>query len=1181
MKNNYKNHNNAQANVDERQFEGSNALRLSENYTFGVDALAYLNEKFAHLKRQNGKFNLSCTRYHPHAYAAFSRKFMNRTIVLGCAINDTIVDVGGHGIRTLVSERTILGTKGKWHETIHSMLPILGSADQIRHQNWKDNYRTMDPPVNYPMPNSCACIASGLGVCACKDPKDNIRWADKSTLISIDSAYYPGVISGIEYEMTKNARSSYFAFHDYYKAYLKRKFAYSTFDNEAQVTIDISKTTSDIMVTSRVNKNPQVYYHNVIDTGPNEVWYRTVKNENGDDMYVVYQILESLKQSEHDYVLVKAVIIKEQPTSLYHAKNWYAQFQPLNFRDAVHPLEETSWTFSEMTKIPLALEAISGLSKTTKTLILKLGVSLTRNINRLNPLVGVPKETKIIVSKIDNIEYISYTGQDDFENLSSEYSTYNCSTEQLSFAYETLTNDYGANAAMRAQKRLVQNMREKNPNAIDFNSCTDAISIAMLMVAKDSYRMYKNVHENVVIQKARRAAKGIFDKTSYREFLMNIGSKFATETANIAIEVMQNIKDTIRTYLIRTIWFLVLMTVLLQILNTVGGAGVSAAGLVLTSPAYQPVKISTIFDALLLFLLAKVFFQTRKKMQNNRFKINDKPKILKSCCVIDPKRLDLQLNLGRIPPNWHFRDKDWDITGLTGQQALNKLQGICLKQNHEAAIQIGPILRGEIDRLPVIKHSCPAVMMAASIRACSNKIAPDKMIFKRWVDFYQKIITQTLVNAINLEAGLNIDFDVWLKKYPGDYQDKIRKTLLGNSLFTNNKRFEYKSFPKIEMQFSDFANLDMNTLINQLKERQISVPSEEKKIVANAFINELERIADKYLPEYCGRCNWETICKKIYQSELELKNPIYGFADGSGFDMTQIRLIQKQFTATIKQILNKCAVNLPPEIDKKLLLRAFEDSERLDVTVGQGAATYVAEGRASGDGWTTFGNTLLMISYWKFIFDYANIPRDKYFLLVKGDDVVFAVERQYQRLVQEAINKLMAPKNELIEFGLGQVVKFVKWGDIVDGDFLSNEFFRTSSGIRMTRIPARVFQTLSFSLKTYSGDKKYELHAKELLYSKGHSLLAWSRNLPIFEKLAIKLISLGQQGEKTEYNMYADEPRQWNAEDDDYQAYCDWLLYRYNITREEISQFEEIIENIDDRLDELIIPLIDKFYSGN
>jgi hypothetical protein len=516
---------------------------------------------------------------------------------------------------------------------------------------------------------------------------------------------------------------------------------------------------------------------------------------------------------------------------------------------------------------------------------------------------------------------------------------------------------------------------------------------------------------------------------------------------------------------------------------------------------------------------------------------------------------------------------------MDGKSAADKLG--CNKQEKVEAVQIGPFIRGSEDIRPTVKHSCKQTILAASIRACSNKIKPDPNVLNEWKQHFDQISAQFL-KAIKKEAGLIVDLEEWLQKYPIQYRNKIRLELEGEDLFTKTQsktKYRYDSFPKKELQISEVAWEYIGDVVNKCKERQISGPSTQKKIAANAFIYALEGVAHRFIPEYCGRKDWQDICESIIKKEALLVNPIYGFADGSGFDMTQTKEIQKRFTTFIKLILDTCSISLPIEINKNNILDAIRGSETLHVDVAQGAVSYEAEGRASGDGWTTFGNTLLMISYWTFIFMKANVPKTRYFLLVKGDDVLFAVERQYQAAVKGAIEKYMANENQLVHYGLGQIVKFVKWGNIEDGDFLSNMFFRTRDGLRMTRIPFRVFQTMPWSLKTSLQDKNYSRVSKELIYSKGCSLLAWSEGLPIFEKLARKLMAIGKPGPNSEFNQYADADRVWYKRDEtDYVSCLNWLDYRFGVTLGDVAAIEEAIDAIDDQVEEVIIPVLDKFY---
>jgi hypothetical protein len=261
-------------------------------------------------------------------------------------------------------------------------------------------------------------------------------------------------------------------------------------------------------------------------------------------------------------------------------------------------------------------------------------------------------------------------------------------------------------------------------------------------------------------------------------------------------------------------------------------------------------------------------------------------------------------------------------------------------------------------------------------------------------------------------------------------------------------------------------------------------------------------------------------------------------------------------------ILGLPNVLLEERFSADIIKQVLEDSLEMKVSVDHGELKYQANGRASGDGWTTAGNTFLMISYWMYTFKLAGLGRKDYFLRVKGDDVLFAFSKKYKEQVEVARKITFTETKDWQTHGLGQICKKIDYGEITQLDFLSNYFFYTDRGtLRMTRIPERVFQTTSYSTKLRPDDKV--ITAEYLCYSKGNSLLAWAKGLPIFEVLAYKMIELGREGGKvSEYSYYQDYGRSWIGEDNDRKAYCRFLNERYGLCEDMVHSIENRIRNL-------------------
>jgi hypothetical protein len=223
-----------------------------------------------------------------------------------------------------------------------------------------------------------------------------------------------------------------------------------------------------------------------------------------------------------------------------------------------------------------------------------------------------------------------------------------------------------------------------------------------------------------------------------------------------------------------------------------------------------------------------------------------------------------------------------------------------------------------------------------------------------------------------------------------------------------------------------------------------------------------------------------------------------------------------------------------------------------------------------------------MISYWRYVFNLAGI--DTYFLLVKGDDVLLGVNPEDIERFTIAFHKVFTTTKCKQNHGLGQIAAEPKFGSIIDAEFISCQFFETDQGkIRLVRPPARIIQLNSFSTKMANriqqmyNPSKLENSRKELCYSKGSCLLSWAVGLPIWEKLARTMMRIGRPGSETEFSYYADYPRWWSSNRDDYSAYLNFLGLKYNITKEDVRAIEARLDSIQTTHGLLEVPEFAKF----
>jgi len=545
-----------------------------------------------------------------------------------------------------------------------------------------------------------------------------------------------------------------------------------------------------------------------------------------------------------------------------------------------------------------------------------------------------------------------------------------------------------------------------------------------------------------------------------------------------------------------------------------------------------------------------------------------------------------------VPEEWKVYKSQVPKMGKKGEWKIDGKKIPCTEKEQMGARSIFAIIYGSELTTPTVIHGCKRTELAASLRACGNLNTEDPVVFAKYEHWFKKKYVPGFLKYLDEEGPRTIDVEEWLRggRYNKAYQDNLRKAFFNdNRTYKETVRgfrrnLKYKCFPKQELQFTEVPHEMKDDPVNDVKERQICGPTDEKKMMANAFINFLEYIADKYMKEYCGRKNWIQICEEINDSLQTIPDHIGGESDGSGFDMTQ----REKHNLLMNYLIMSCArhpnITFKEPLTLEDLERALEESITIHATAADGDIEYKAKGRASGDGWTTFGNTMLMISYWLYTFYIAeekfSVKFDK-MLKVKGDDVLMALPKSLIDKLKWAIDIVFTKTKGLIQHGLGQICKLVKFGDMQELSFLSNYFFWTAKDkLRMTRIPARIFQTNCWSTKIPNcKPKKMEEMRQGLCFAKGKCLKAWADGLPIFSVLADKMIELGRKNQYSVIDKYADEPRMWHQGRNDYDAYCEFLSFRFGLNRKEVFEIERKIKAITSKTDVVQIKQLDVFFS--
>jgi hypothetical protein len=519
---------------------------------------------------------------------------------------------------------------------------------------------------------------------------------------------------------------------------------------------------------------------------------------------------------------------------------------------------------------------------------------------------------------------------------------------------------------------------------------------------------------------------------------------------------------------------------------------------------------------------------------------------LPASCVSIPARLDLNL----INPNCrYFFKEEWDITDLNPQQALDKVC-TCTPEKVAYMYQKAPLTRGVEYYTPTMKSSCPACQIAAAIRAMSNLVELDPPMLNNW-----NPIIPNMFSKIEEYCSLNhvyVDEEAWLAKFPETYRLKMnvaREKLLQydpESILLKPagrkgqpdpddelKFYLFDSFTKIEKQMTTVPHHEKDSPANETKERQICGPQDVKKIAANPLIYTLEQISTKCVPGYCGGKTWFELCADVQNKIMKFSDPVFIAGDGSGFDTTQHLPIIKHFRLSFERFIDSARIDWDMYDWKKYAKLAFLTSDSLNVSVGHGNMFYRINGtRASGDGWTTWANTMLNSSYIILVMLLARIT--KYSHWAKGDDILIVIERVDLQIFQDSFWKVYTRRKTSHRHGMGQVAKFLKISrSIEDIDFLSAYFVDMGENqLRLIRMPARVFQLTPWTTAIKNGCLDTIAEARELCWNEGMCMLDWCEGIPIFEAYAHMLIRLGNPCARR-LEDWSDRDRKWRKISED------------------------------------------------
>ncbi len=594
---------------------------------------------------------------------------------------------------------------------------------------------------------------------------------------------------------------------------------------------------------------------------------------------------------------------------------------------------------------------------------------------------------------------------------------------------------------------------------------------------------------------------------------------------------------------------------------------------------------------------------------------------IRANCVNDLRRLEFKELPEEALKKIRIRNPKYNVilTG-TGEQIRNEVG--CKCHNKDYAAQVGPQLRGT-NELPVtIKHPCELVTLAALKRGLECVVQPTEYYAKK-IELKFDWMADRILGWIIADGGLKVDVNDWLAEHPEKYRETILRAV--NQVENTQQQYVYKIFPKVEMQVTEVTEELLETEKNELKERCIYGPSALKKYHTGPLMKALERLLDKYCPNYCGGKNYTQIAKHFEKwdeqgysgqfkrsmidetkvqlgkdSNFRAKNRphllskslrvIKFYSDMSRYDTTQKERILKSFERMIRKIMTSPHIQWSLEMNPNKIDEFIRHSCEILLYAFQGDVQARVYSRASGDTWTTLANTITSIVLWSVVCsefgfnEYMDGHREgtlPLWMLFKGDDTAGQLYEIDQDRLNTAIKQGFNQGNTPEPHGVGCIAKMAVFCESHDLDFLSNRMIpRRAGGYRVVRKLQRVLATNHLSTQIQKGRKEQET-ADELLYSKGMSLLAWGKGLPIYDTLARKMIQLGKPTYKLHVSAreYEHSEKYRTCDDilaSDYEDAISWMHGEYGLTRMDILTIERKVDAIQSSADIVVIPELDR-----
>lgn len=393
------------------------------------------------------------------------------------------------------------------------------------------------------------------------------------------------------------------------------------------------------------------------------------------------------------------------------------------------------------------------------------------------------------------------------------------------------------------------------------------------------------------------------------------------------------------------------------------------------------------------------------------------------------------------------------------------------------------------DNQVVVWNNCSRTLFAAMKRHVAAVPLPKPALVAKFNAYVDRIIADLYEHLVDFDYS----YSQWYNHLNARQQADIDNSDV--DLLDQNRPMKFSMFCKREIQAMEGLTFPKN--------RAIAGPNGFDKNVLGPVSWALEDLFSQHLVGYCGGKNWEVLEELIAQNYKDgYQYLVQG--DGSGFDRTQSHEL-KYFDRKIYEIVAQNVYHVEKDVFLTKATSRYRTLEGTFFSAGKNilCKALVDATVTSGSPDTTLMNTARMSLYVGFMAYEAQVDAR---WLAKGDDFVMFIksEADYDKLKTQ-FEKYWAEKNTHLneEFGLGLILKFIKFSDYTGFDFCSTHLICDFNNnlFKIVRQWDRILDLGAYSMKAlaYSKGQKNQ-YVSDLM----DAMQDWTQGMPFYKEYILE-----------------------------------------------------------------------------